>query len=130
MLLAYVGTTLVAGAVFLSWNGTVIYKFGASDPRYWSVRANALIFGEAIKSACLADDHTFEFGRSDLGNTGLRAFKRRWGSQELPLRYSAVPFHGAAAGSGRGTRVGAAVLRKGPRWLCRASGHLLYRYAA
>ncbi len=130
VLLAYAGTTPVAGAVFLSWNGTTIYKYGASDPRRWSLRANALIFGEAIRSACLAGDHDFDFGRTDLDNTGLRDFKHRWGSEELPLRYSTVPYHQAGSGAGRAERVCAAMLRRGPRWVCRASGQLLYRYAA
>ncbi len=44
----------VAGAVFLQWNGTVIYKYGASDPDAWHLRPNNLLFAEAIADACRA----------------------------------------------------------------------------
>ena len=44
VLLVDVGTDTVAGAVFLTWNRTVVYKYGASDPRYWAVRPNNLLF--------------------------------------------------------------------------------------
>jgi CelD/BcsL family acetyltransferase involved in cellulose biosynthesis len=64
VLLVDVGTDTVAGAVFLTWNRTVVYKYGASDPRYWSVRPNNLLFWEAIKWACESRYERLSFGAS------------------------------------------------------------------
>ena len=41
----------VAAAVFLRHNGTVIYKYGASDDAAWAVRPNHAIFWRAISDA-------------------------------------------------------------------------------
>src|SRR5205823_5278110 len=42
----------IAGAVFLVERDTVVYKYGASDERAWSLRPNNLLFAEAIRQAC------------------------------------------------------------------------------
>jgi CelD/BcsL family acetyltransferase involved in cellulose biosynthesis len=125
----------VAAAVFIRHNGTVIYKYGASDDAAWSVRPNHAIFWAAIQRACAAGDTTFDWGRTDLDNTGLRAFKAAWGSTEVPLAYSVIALDGAAPAGhdlGRGIpdRCAAAVIRRGPPWVCSAVGTALYRYTA
>jgi CelD/BcsL family acetyltransferase involved in cellulose biosynthesis len=122
----------VAAAVFLSWNGTVIYKFGASDQRFWSLRPNHLLFWHAIRAACERGDQWFDFGRTDLGNEGLRAFKGSWGAREEQLDYSALgtPSRSAAQSDGLATRALGTVIRRGPALLCRATGEVLYRYVA
>ena len=130
ILLAYTGGNVAsAGAVFLRDRGTTIYKFGASDPGSWPWRPNHLIFWTAIQDACAHGDRRFDFGRTDLGNDGLRAFKRAWGGRERPLVYSAlVP--GAAAGAERAlTRALSVTIRNSPPWVCRGVGAALYRFA-
>jgi CelD/BcsL family acetyltransferase involved in cellulose biosynthesis len=77
----------IAAAVFLSFNGTVIYKYGASDRRHLDKRPNNLLFVEAIRRACADGAHTFDFGRTDPDNEGLAAFKRAWGPDERELAY-------------------------------------------
>src|SRR5262249_52481835 len=79
--------TAIAAAVFLSFNGTVIYKYGASDRRHLDKRPNNLLFMEAIRRACVEGNHTLDFGRTDLDNEGLAAFKRAWGTDEQQLGY-------------------------------------------
>lgn len=124
------GPDPVAGALFLTGAGATIYKFGASDTDAWRLRPNHLIFWTAIQEACARGDCRFDFGRSDLGNSGLRAFKTGWGATERALRYSTL-LPGAAGGvehfAARATSV---MIRKGPGWLCRGTGEALYRYAA
>jgi CelD/BcsL family acetyltransferase involved in cellulose biosynthesis len=124
------GREAVAGALFLTSGGSTIYKFGASDVDSWPLRPNHLIFWTAIQEACARGDHRFDFGRTDLANRGLRAFKTGWGAEERPLRYSTlVP--GAAAGSeGLASRALSVAIRRGPKWVCRGTGEALYRYAA
>ena len=64
ILLASHDGTPLAGALFLSWNGTTIYKFGASDPEGWRLRPNHALFWTAIQASCLRGDHRFDFGLS------------------------------------------------------------------
>jgi CelD/BcsL family acetyltransferase involved in cellulose biosynthesis len=118
----------VAGGVFLRWNGTTIYKYGASDPCAWNMRPNNLLFAEEIRDACLADCTTFHFGRTDVADEGLRRFKAGWGAVELPL-YS-TSFGAAPPEELTGPTVMRAVLRRSPEFVARAIGNAIYRYAA
>jgi CelD/BcsL family acetyltransferase involved in cellulose biosynthesis len=119
----------IAAALFLAWNQTVVYKFGASDAEHWEHRPNHLIFWEAIRTAAETGHRVFDFGRTDLDATGLRAFKGWWGAEERPL------FHSYLGESPRGGRRRAArllrpVIRHAPLWVCRRIGERLYRFAA
>lgn len=120
----------IAAAVFLSFNGTVVYKYGASDRRHLDKRPNNLLFGETIRRACEEGSHTLDFGRTDLDNEGLAAFKRAWGSDEHELRY--VRLGEAAEGrQAEGGGVPAPVRRlisRGPPVLGRLIGAALYRH--
>jgi CelD/BcsL family acetyltransferase involved in cellulose biosynthesis len=122
----------IAAAVFLAWNETVIYKFGASDASAWSLRPNHLLFWHAIRVACEQGYRWFDFGRTDVGQEGLRHFKLSWGAAEEPLVYRTLGGEpeSAVAGEGMATRVLGPVIRHGPLLLCRAVGETLYRYVA
>ena len=122
----------IAAAVLLAWNGTVIYKFGASDASRWSLRPNHLLFWHAIRAACEQGYRWFDFGRTDIGQEGLRNFKLSWGAVEEPLLYGTLggrPGLAPAAG-GMATRMLGPVIRHGPLLLSRAFGETLYRYVA
>lgn len=122
----------VATAVFLRWNGTTIYKYGASDAAAWPMRPNHLLFWDSIKASCESGDHTFDFGRTELDNEGLRSFKAGWAADEEALRYSLIGSQAGGGTSAVGSLAALArpVLRHAPLWSCRALGTLLYRYAA
>lgn len=124
------GRQAVAGALFLASGTTTIYKFGASDVESWPLRPNHLIFWTAIQKAHERGDRRFDFGRTDLDNNGLRAFKSAWGGVERPLKYSTLPPGAAAGREGLASRALSVAIRKGPRWVCRGSGEALYRFAA
>jgi CelD/BcsL family acetyltransferase involved in cellulose biosynthesis len=130
LLLAYSGTTPVAGAVFLSWNRAVTYKFGASDPAYWGLRPNNLLFWAAIREACVRGDRTLDFGRTELDNRGLREFKSGWGAREEPLVYTFAGASPHANGHSLVVRALGTAIRHSPAWVCRAVGEAGYRYAA
>jgi CelD/BcsL family acetyltransferase involved in cellulose biosynthesis len=122
----------IAAAVFMAWNETVVYKFGASDASSWSLRPNHLLFWHAIRAACMEGHRWFDLGRTDIGNEGLRNFKLSWGSVEEPLVYESL---GSKPGSvapadGMATRMLGPVIRHSPLLICRAVGETLYRYAA
>jgi CelD/BcsL family acetyltransferase involved in cellulose biosynthesis len=122
----------IAAAVFLRHNGTVIYKYGASDSSAWSLRPNHALFWHAIRTACEAGDTVLDWGRTDFENEGLRAFKSAWGAVEQPLHYTTLG--GADAGSDLGASRAAGVLgatiRRSPTWVCTAVGEALYRFTA
>jgi CelD/BcsL family acetyltransferase involved in cellulose biosynthesis len=124
----------IAAGVFLVCGRNVVYKYGASDERYWNLRPNNLLLAEAIRRACEQDATIFDFGRTDLEDSGLRAFKASWGASEQPLVYSSTGRQSAAprdsAPSTSAARLGSAVLRRLPLWAGRALGAALYRYAA
>jgi CelD/BcsL family acetyltransferase involved in cellulose biosynthesis len=122
----------IAAAVFLTWNETVIYKFGASDESSWSLRPNHLLLWDAIRAACEQGCRWFDFGRTDIGQEGLRNFKLSWGAVEEPLFYGTVggTLESAPSAEGMATRVLGPVIRHGPLLLCRAVGETLYRYVA
>jgi CelD/BcsL family acetyltransferase involved in cellulose biosynthesis len=126
---AHLQGTTIAAAVFLHWNGVLVYKFGASDPRYWSHRPNNLLLWSALRWGCENGYHTFDWGRTDLEDEGLRAFKRGWGAREQPLTY-AVAAPDPPRPSFRVRRLLKHVIRGSPPWVCQAVGELLYRYAA
>jgi CelD/BcsL family acetyltransferase involved in cellulose biosynthesis len=129
LLLADVAGAPVAAMFLLQGNGTVTYKYGASDASAWNARPNHALFARAIRDACLAGDHAFDFGRTDLEDESLRTFKTRFGAVERPLVYSvlgATPRPIAEPHEGLSRRV----LRRAPGWVGRLAGTLLYRYAA
>ncbi len=130
-LLAYKDKELLAGAVFLHWNGVLTYKYSASDPAYWGLRPNNLLLWHAIRWGCEQGYRLFDWGRTDLHNQGLLAFKRAWGSEERLIRYSVVadqPPSGRLVGSTQ--RLLSSVITHSPSWVCRTIGELLYAHSA
>jgi CelD/BcsL family acetyltransferase involved in cellulose biosynthesis len=115
-----------AGAIFLAWNQNLIYKFGASNPRFWQLRPNNLVMWTAIAWACEQGYRELDFGRSDIENAGLREFKRRWGALELPLVYSYLTPAPARPVPQLSMRVLASLIQRSPSFVCRIAGELLY----
>jgi CelD/BcsL family acetyltransferase involved in cellulose biosynthesis len=116
----------IASALFLAWNGNLIYKFGASDPQRWHLRANNLVMWTAIGWGCDQGYRLLDFGRTDLDNIGLRDFKGRWGAHELPLLYSHVPPVGRRTVPAVAMRAMTRVIQWSPPIVCRVTGELLY----
>jgi CelD/BcsL family acetyltransferase involved in cellulose biosynthesis len=116
-----------AASVFLAAGRTLIYKYGASDPRALAVRPNNLLFMEAIRWGCAHDMAWLDFGRTDADNEGLAAFKRSWGAEERSLTYTRL---GGAAqrGEGKAQRALSALIRRAPPIAGRAIGTALYRH--
>jgi CelD/BcsL family acetyltransferase involved in cellulose biosynthesis len=132
-LVADLADRAVAGAVFLAWNGTVIYKYAASDEAYRWARPNHLLLWEAIRRSFENDVHTIDFGRSDADNEGLRKFKSGWGAKEELLAYSTFADDAPAQrarSSPRLQRLLRETIRRSPPWVCRGIGTAAYRYVA
>ena len=130
VLIARLDDRPIAGVVMMSWNGAAVYKFGAADPDFARYRPSNLALWEGIHRACLAGDSTFDFGRTDEHDDGLRTFKRRFGGVELPLTYTWIADDAPEVGSGRAAALLGPILRHSPAWVTRVTGELLYKYAA
>lgn len=129
LLLAYAADRPVAGAVFLANNGTLVYKYSASDAKAWSLRANNLLIWKAIEWSAENGFDVFDFGLTDSRNEGLRAFKRGWGTEEEPLVYSTIGHRPGTSLSRWGAAL-SPLIRRSPRWVSRSLGEVFYKYAA
>ena len=127
---AFAGQQPIAAAIFLAWNGQLIYKYSASDVAYWKLRPNKLVVWTAIEWGCREGYQLFDFGRTDFEDSGLRDFKSSWGSTEMPLTYSYLRGQPLNTGRGAASRILARVIRSSPPIVCRAIGELLYRHFA
>jgi CelD/BcsL family acetyltransferase involved in cellulose biosynthesis len=80
--LALIDGRPVAGAMYLVWQDTVYYKFGASEADALSLRPNDAIHWELIRWAHERGLSALDWGLSDLDQPGLCSYKRKWASVE------------------------------------------------
>jgi lipid II:glycine glycyltransferase (peptidoglycan interpeptide bridge formation enzyme) len=78
----------VAAVVTIRHKGTMVYKYGGSDPRFNHLGSMHLLLWAAIEEAKAAGLQRFDFGRTDADQKGLITFKKRWGSTQTDLVYS------------------------------------------
>lgn len=125
------GERVIASAVFIHRGRHAIYKFGASDEAFQALRANNLVMWRAIAWYSEKGYASFDFGRTDPDNEGLRRYKRSWGTEERRVRYFRFDrrsrrYAAARPGGGWSSRV----FRRLPRPVARLIGLALYRHAA
>lgn len=84
---ASVDNKVIASGVFLHFGHDAVYKYGASDVEYQQLRPNNLVVWEAIKWYCRKGYKTFDFGRTEPENEGLRIFKSGWNTKETKVSY-------------------------------------------
>jgi CelD/BcsL family acetyltransferase involved in cellulose biosynthesis len=128
VLLVRDGPRPIAAAVFLTFNGTLTYKYGASDAAYLAKRPNNLLFLEAIRWGCQAGLQRLDLGRTDLGHEGLRAFKRSWGAEERLLEYQALADRERRSSGRTLAERAAPLVKRSPLAINRLLGELLYRH--
>lgn len=128
IMLAYQDNICLAAAIFLLWNKTMTYKFGASSLDYLQQKPNDLIFWNAIRWGCENGYSTLDFGRTDIDNKGLRDYKSRWGAVESELYYSYAPTV-TQPRPAWAMNIMSQTIKHSPLWVCRLSGELLYRFA-
>ena len=119
----------IAGILTLAHRGTLVYKYGCSDARYHHWGSVPFLLWNAIQEAKESGFEELDFGRSDVGNSGLIHFKDRWGAKATMLQY--VKFSNQP--SGRTSDDGGMHLAKRlfaymPDGLLSAAGKLLYRH--
>ena len=128
ILLAYLESLPISGAVFLTYKDKLIYKYSASDMKYRQFCANHLLLWTAIRWGCENSYQLFDMGKTYNENTGLRHFKSMWGAVEQPLIYSTISAKPPQQKNGRLQDIMETVIRRSPQWVCRLAGELLYRH--
>jgi CelD/BcsL family acetyltransferase involved in cellulose biosynthesis len=84
---AYKGSQPVSAILTLEHKNTLVYKYGASHPRFKNLGGIHLLLWKAIQEAKSTGLVLVDFGRTDLDQRGLITFKRRWGASESNLTY-------------------------------------------
>jgi lipid II:glycine glycyltransferase (peptidoglycan interpeptide bridge formation enzyme) len=132
LVLAKINDAYVAGAIFFYTAKKALYKFGASDEVWQSVRANDLVMWEAIKWLGQKGFERLDFGRTSQTNEGLRRFKRGWGAREEVREYVkfALRTESFVLDQERTQGYHNQIFRRLPMRLLRAAGAILYRHSA
>lgn len=84
---AYKGRVPVAGIVTLQYKNKMVFKYGCSDPAWNKLGGTHLLFWNSIQEAKAKGLQAFDLGRSELRNTGLITFKKRWGAARVDMTY-------------------------------------------
>ncbi|HVZ83087.1 MAG TPA: GNAT family N-acetyltransferase [Terracidiphilus sp.] len=85
--IAYYNDQPVAGGVMIYHKKTVVFKYSASDESQSSLGGGVFLAWHAILEAKDAGLVCMDFGRTDLDNPGLIAYKERWGVKSSRLAY-------------------------------------------
>ncbi len=85
------GTHPIASIVTLEHNGTLFYKYGASDAREHASGAMPLLLWTAMEQGKHRGLTRLDLGRSDPLNQGLVKFKSRFGTIPTTLTYARNP---------------------------------------
>ena len=99
---------------------------------FLKLRPNDLMLWHALRWGCENGYQVFDWGRTDLGNDGLRNFKRGWGSEERLLHYTVFadqpPTHKPLRDNYK--HLLQTVIQHSPLWVCRLAGELFYVHSA
>jgi hypothetical protein len=133
-LLARVDGEPIAGAVYLTWNNVLYYKFGASLAGALHLRPNDALAWSALQWASERNLRMLDWGLSDLDQPGLVAYKRKWASEEgriVTLRsMNWDTIDGRESGHLLGELTRLFTDEKVPDHITEQAGGLLYRYFA
>jgi len=121
---------VLAAAVYLVHNATIIAKYQASDPRRRETGAGHLMHWEVMSQACGEGYRAYDLGRTDLDTEGLRVFKTRMGAVERPLVYTHIAHRPPKEKRPSVGSLSQRVIRSSPTWVCRALGEAFYRWTA
>ena len=127
---ASVENKVIASGVFLHFGHDAVYKYGASDVEYQQLRPNNLVVWEAIKWYCRRGYKTFDFGRTEPENEGLRIFKSGWNTKETKVNYFRYDL-GRSAFIQNGTGINplyTKLMHKLPVPVLELMGRVLYRH--
>jgi len=119
----------IAAMLTLQHRSCVVYKYGCSEERFHSLGGMPFLFWRLIEESKESEAEKIDFGRTDLNNEGLIAFKDRFGASRKLLtyyRYTKTAKRGVATLSdSRAVRQFFSFL---PEAVSSAVGRVLYRH--
>jgi hypothetical protein len=132
LLLAMREGELVAGQLFLKYNGRVSMEFEAWDCNKRHLAPNHFLIWEAIVYFRSLGYTSLDFGRTSLNNVSLMDFKRRWGTHVADLPQFYYPLNSRAVTTDREDSLAYKTIRQ----VCKRSrglgldlvGRLCYRH--
>lgn len=81
----------IAGSLLFYFNGYAIYAFNGSDRNTFELRPNDLIHWQAISDSQQIGCHTYDFGEVSKNETGLAAYKKKWGTKIIQIYHYYFP---------------------------------------
>lgn len=82
----------LAGAILtLSYKDSMVFKYGASVVKYHNLGTMPFLLWQAIEDAKNSGAARFDFGRSEIGNTGLIHFKAHFGAKQSSITHKVFP---------------------------------------
>jgi CelD/BcsL family acetyltransferase involved in cellulose biosynthesis len=121
--------TPVSAMLTLRHRTSVIYKYGCSDEAFHNLGGMPFLFWKLIEESKALGAEKIDFGRSDLDNDGLIAFKDKFGTTRRSLTYYRYPHaERREATVSRSADVARQFLSLLPDAMCSQAGRLLYRH--
>ncbi len=124
----------IAAIITLCHGGTVVYKYGCSDPQFNCLGGMPALFWKTIQDATAAGAERLDLGRSDTDQPGLVAFKEHLGATRAELSYLRSPMTAHKCPDARmgalKKKLAERVVRRLPERMLTLAGALLYRHMA
>jgi CelD/BcsL family acetyltransferase involved in cellulose biosynthesis len=119
----------IAAMLTMQHRSTVVYKYGCSDERFHSLGGMPFLFWRLVEQGKAAGIEKIDFGRTDLNNEGLIAFKDRFGTSRRLLTYYRHPRTAIRGVTTLGnSQVVKQVFSLLPGAVSSAAGRVLYRH--
>ncbi|MGB8113388.1 MAG: GNAT family N-acetyltransferase [Candidatus Sulfotelmatobacter sp.] len=121
-------STPVAAMLTLRHRSSVIYKYGCSDEKLHNMGGMPFLFWRLIEESKASGVEKIDFGRSDLDQKSLIAFKDKFGTSKKLLHYYRYPKPEVAERSGWDVRMIRQFFSILPDSVSTAAGQVLYRH--
>jgi hypothetical protein len=118
----------IAGILTIRHKQSLTYKYGASDSRFHSLGAMALLFWHAVQEGKRQQLYELDLGRSDLDDQGLITFKNHLGAKASILNYYRYPRSAAMNSTLHRNQFSSSLYSYLPSSLLRVAGRILYRH--
>lgn len=119
----------IAAILTLQHRGKLIYKYGCSDGAYHQLGAMPFLFWKLIEEGKGSGAESIDFGRSDVENEGLIAFKSKFGAAKRTLTYFRHPrTEKKNAGDWGDSQLARRVFSILPDGVLSAAGKVLYKH--
>ena len=118
----------VASILTLSHNKSMVYKYGCSNAAFNNLGGTALLFWRTVQEARSRGFEQLELGRSDVGNSGLVAFKEHLGASGRLINYWTYPQGSEGLSNAWKTKLVRHTVSAAPDFALDMVGKYLYRH--